>query len=683
MEKENKLPILLFAFANDKQTPSGYLDQITEERLAIEEALRQIESDGLCQVEIIPDARLDLVVKAFQRFNNRIVLFHFAGHADEYSLILETKYREKDRVSSNGFAGFLARQNTLQFVFLNGCATGIQAQQLAKKGIPQVIATKREVGDHAAKMMAEWFYLALGVGKKVKMAFQESLDLLRSKGLELPVFKRDTERRQENSTIAKPAWDLLSEADTDWSIPIAAANPLYLLPALEKKIFPQTPFPNAKAYGRNLDHVFWGRDYEIRSFYDRLTASFAARICLFYGVSGVGKTSFLQAGIIPRLKKKTNYFVDNQFNSTTTDSNNYLAKLCSKEFPPGLERIFVFLDDITEPTESIINSIENILKSNPKIHLILSFRMTYRDAWHTAFENEQYWTSFYLPPITQRGMQRLFKNLEKQVRFDEKIPAKVQQLLLIDADAPLTPLLQYILHLLWQKAKAKNYNAPYLTWEDYELWKNNQKEGWKTFLLQQLTKVDQTALDSGLLFQILKEVTLSFATSSKGIAINDLAKNYKTLGGDFFRYLEALKKHRLLAAPALNQAGSTTHIRLTHTLLQLPLSDLLTNSKRPVQEIQRWLLHHLQLPTTKNYLPKVALDLITTHWNRMPTLSSLETELWEKSQIVQKEKQHRKNALISLQILLIIGVLMLGHWFENPYLLLYIILLLVLYPRYD
>lgn len=62
---------------------------------------------------------------------------------------------------------------------------------------------------------------------------------------------------------------------------------------------PDAPYKRLDYYRENDRSLFFGRDQEI----ERLAALIHAhRLVLFYGASGTGKTSLLQAGVIPRLK---------------------------------------------------------------------------------------------------------------------------------------------------------------------------------------------------------------------------------------------------------------------------------------------------------------------------------------------------------------------------------------------
>ncbi|MBL0099750.1 MAG: ATP-binding protein [Saprospiraceae bacterium] len=67
---------------------------------------------------------------------------------------------------------------------------------------------------------------------------------------------------------------------------------------------PESPFLYLKRYERKHAEVFFGRSNLIRSVYTYVTDRNAPGIILFYGQSGVGKSSFLDAGLQPRLEKE-------------------------------------------------------------------------------------------------------------------------------------------------------------------------------------------------------------------------------------------------------------------------------------------------------------------------------------------------------------------------------------------
>jgi hypothetical protein len=128
-EPETPKPVILLAFANDRDR---HLRDLEKEHHDILHALERAQSAELCDVKSIPGATAADIFRAFldtgQR--NRIAVFHFGGHADDYHLLLESNEGRTEAAHAAGLAGFLGQQRGLQLVFLNGCSTGPQARGL-------------------------------------------------------------------------------------------------------------------------------------------------------------------------------------------------------------------------------------------------------------------------------------------------------------------------------------------------------------------------------------------------------------------------------------------------------------------------------------------------------------------------------------------------------------------------
>jgi hypothetical protein len=118
MSHNTKSPlIILVATATDRKVEARNLRELPAERTAISDALQLAEDRGLCQVIILPDATLDKIYDAFEKYRNRIAIFHFAGHADSDQLHLELG------TAGPGLAETLGNQQNLGLVFLNSCST--------------------------------------------------------------------------------------------------------------------------------------------------------------------------------------------------------------------------------------------------------------------------------------------------------------------------------------------------------------------------------------------------------------------------------------------------------------------------------------------------------------------------------------------------------------------------------
>ena len=173
------LPVILLAFANDKQnTGAGYLRGLTQERNAIRDALMKAEENGLCQVIVEPDVTVDRLFDIFQNsaYRDRIAIFHYGGHADSYSLLLESASGGKATAHSEGLVSFLAKQKSLKLVFLNGCSSQKQSEELITAGLPAVIGTSQSINDTIATGLSTRFYKGLASGMTIERAWTEAID---------------------------------------------------------------------------------------------------------------------------------------------------------------------------------------------------------------------------------------------------------------------------------------------------------------------------------------------------------------------------------------------------------------------------------------------------------------------------------------------------------------------------
>lgn len=123
-------PIFLLAYANERVELANHLRNLSYEINRIRDTLKPAEIRGYCQVLFEPNASADRIFSIFQdpNYRNRIAVFHYAGHANNYQLLLETASSALSPINSEGLAAFLGQQRALELVFLNGCSTMAQAQ---------------------------------------------------------------------------------------------------------------------------------------------------------------------------------------------------------------------------------------------------------------------------------------------------------------------------------------------------------------------------------------------------------------------------------------------------------------------------------------------------------------------------------------------------------------------------
>ena len=303
------IPVILLAFANDKSgTGAGYLRGLTSERNAIRDALMKAEENGLCQVLVEPDVTVDRLFDIFQNpaFRDRIALFHYGGHAESYSLLLETASGDKAKAHSEGLVTFLAKQKSLKLIFLNGCSSQKQSEELVTAGLPAVIGTSQSIDDGVATSLATRFYKGLSAGMSIERAWTDSVDQIKTeKGT------TSTKPFFSGSMLGSPGeesfpWALytgegaaLSKA---WNLPEAANQPLFglELPLSYYRKLPLSPYAGLRSFTREEAAIFFGRGQDIRKLRNQLDRE--QPVILLSGKKGVGKSSLLAAGIAPRLE---------------------------------------------------------------------------------------------------------------------------------------------------------------------------------------------------------------------------------------------------------------------------------------------------------------------------------------------------------------------------------------------
>lgn len=166
-------PVFLLAYANDRSDPERYLRNLVDEVRAIRDALEDKIAPPF-RIEVRPNATLDDIIKVFDRYEDQVKIFHYAGHADSFQLMFEQDNEHEGFASMEGFTRLLAQQKGLRFVFLNGCTTENHALSMIEAGIPAVVATSQLINDSAALMFADRFYEQIGNRKSIAKAFNDA-----------------------------------------------------------------------------------------------------------------------------------------------------------------------------------------------------------------------------------------------------------------------------------------------------------------------------------------------------------------------------------------------------------------------------------------------------------------------------------------------------------------------------
>lgn len=163
---------LLFAFANSSSDP---LPDLEAEYNKLIEILASRKKRGDFHLEALPFSSPEQITKFIGSNLEDLVIFHYSGHADSGSLLLNDQ-----SARSEGIAHLLCECERLHVVVLNGCSTKGQVEALINK-VPVVISTNAPVEDESARLFSTTLYEAMEKGHSLEKAFKLALGAAETK----------------------------------------------------------------------------------------------------------------------------------------------------------------------------------------------------------------------------------------------------------------------------------------------------------------------------------------------------------------------------------------------------------------------------------------------------------------------------------------------------------------------
>lgn len=173
---------------------------IEEEQRGIRESFRPLLDAGLAEVEVLAGASPQLLHERlrYSADEEDFDVIHFIGHGkfDEATgvgtLLFEDEVGRAKTLAATDFLN-IVRGRGVKIVFLNACETGRGekadynrgvAMELARDGIPAVVANQYSVIDRSASLFSLNFYACLAAGRSIGDAMREARITLHYDGVE-------------------------------------------------------------------------------------------------------------------------------------------------------------------------------------------------------------------------------------------------------------------------------------------------------------------------------------------------------------------------------------------------------------------------------------------------------------------------------------------------------------------
>lgn len=683
-------PVIFVCFANDHNDRTRYLRDLAQEEKQLTEILDKAQQDGLCKLIVRARVTAEELFRVFQSRENRnnIAVFHFAGHANGYQLFLETIEGNVQVADAAGLAAFLGQQRALQLVFLNGCSTAPQVQGLLDANVSAVLATSQAIADEVATEFATHFYASLAGGASMDAAYHDAKAAIATT-------RGATLRKGHSSDVSKDSdlwpWQLHvrdgAEIVLQWNLPDEADNPLFGLPPLPSVQLPMSPYPHLRWYEREHAEVFFGRGYQIREIYNCISSIGTSPIILLYGQSGVGKSSLLEAGLLPRLngihtvwylRRDQTQGLLNTLQRRLVVGNDYgsLQQSWLEQERKTAKPLTVILDQIEEiwtrpnrdrpgEMEEFCDTLETIINdksARPAGKIVLCFRkewlleveepLKHRKLRHTRIPLDRLDRRAIVEAVVGVMRSERLKN-HYGLAIEEGLPETIAETLLADPESPIAPTLQILLAEMWERAIEANQEHPFFS---KALYIKLKQEGLLLgdFLDQQLARLEKTQPEtsqSGLALDLL-----AFHTTGRGTAEErtspETHQAYHHREDVLPELIQFLKDTYLLVdagehhAPTTENHGGT---RLAHDTLAPLVRERFRGSVRPGQRARRILEARAgESSGVKKGIPLNAADLQTIEQGRsgMRAWTNDELRLIESSRLARKNRRFR----LSLQI---------------------------------
>ena len=670
---------ILAAMVDYRSSDATHLSNTGDEIDRIQQALSNYIKIGMCEVKVIVDLTAEKLVNAFASAENPIVGFHYAGHSTEDLLILQEDAHKK------GLAEFLGQQEGLKFVFLNGCSSEGHIADLHKNGIPAVIGTSSSIPDQLSKEIAVSFYSHLGQGLGLDDAFANAIASPKMKD---EVYRDVISLGKKKEEPLDGLWKIsykkgASAIMQGWNLPVAFEQPLLGLPEVTIKNPPAEPYRYLEHYSRKHASVFFGRGYKIKELYEKVTNYQQNPILFVYGSSGVGKSSLLEAGLIPRLER--DYQIEMKRRDAQTGLPVDLSQLLASGTGDSLleqwksiekqhdKALIIILDQVeevfTQPLKhneelqqlsQAAHSIFGNLATRPKGKLLLSFRKEYLAEITSAFQQQGLsYTECRVSHMNENDVKEAitgpYENpfLKEHYNLgdvEDNLPEIIANDLLKSNSLKVAPILQVLLTEAWKKLD--DYNRSFTI----DLYNAVSRDGvqLENFVDKKLSLLsDQEALTSGLVLDMLNSFT-SERVSAAAYEKEEIIARYGSQNGKTESLLKDLNNHYLLARI---EKGQQVIYRLAHDTLAPIIRKRYDNSLKPGQAAQR-IITAAGPKTSADPLSKKQLQVVLAGKKGMKSWSEEESQWIQHSvDAIKKQKKKRRNLGILIGTILLLGVL--------------------------
>ncbi len=425
----------------------------------------------------------------------------------------------------------------------------------------------------------------------------------------------DGQRRSEGGVLYAAPIEQLRLAD---GRAVAPPDPWLLPPLADDEPLPARPFRDLHYYEESDARVFFGRRNELRTILSMLADEAAPRVLLLCGPTGVGKSSFLRAGLAPRLPAGGRLELAARTSEGLAATWATLApRDASVRVVDQVEEAWTRGADGDAELASLLTAIDDWLRGHRAAgQVILSFRKEWLPEIQEGLRlHGLRWQVLRLSALDRRGLLTAATSLERDpvlvahygLSLEGGLAERIADDLASSRGVAVAPLFQVVMTRLWDGADVVD-GGRRLTLAAYEALRGMSLERFLDERLRGLSPEHRRAAEAGLVFEVLLAHTTAGGTASQRPFTELLEAFDPAIRDQVAGISEDLELLGLLVANDTREAR-----RLVHDALAPVVRHRVAVSSAPAQRARRLL--EARLPDWQGEQEGDVLD--TRSWGRV------------------------------------------------------------------
>jgi len=394
------------------------------------------------------------------------------------------------------------------------------------------------------------------------------------------------------------------------------------------------PYLGLRYFDAHAARLFHGRSHDLLEFF-KFVQNREVRLISLYGESGVGKSSFLAAGALPRMASFSEPVYVRRDRTHRDGLAGQLADAQQKRTKHHLPAVYIldqaeemFTDPLRDEQDNLVAGIKDLLKKDQTATVVLGFRSDYllnlSDLLRRVDERreEMALRALTLTELTE-AIEGVYHDLRLSKRYllklEDNFARRVATDLMQNESGWITAILQNRLLKLYKEAMSKRSAAhpdALLTYSDYSALAQHSsaEKELLDYQVERLRTEKGLNADDRTVYGALNEFVVDKATA------RSVARGKVETPGDLL--------DKLLQVNLLTELADSRAVRLSHDLLAKEVRERYQQALRDENEQGKIKLVQVRMRDTRKMLEEINFEGAFHEYRETTNLDVLPDELW-------------------------------------------------------